>query len=356
MSIETLVTEALHDAADSRPVDVTALHARTRAAIAERGGAAAPAASSRRRTWVMASAAAGIVVAVGAGAALTGLLGQGPLGSDRVRDGAPAGGVEVATEFTCPAQGTTRFPSEDDDSFLPELTRGLQPAGEAKAAPLSAVEQTDDGAVLRLANADGSLASVVTFRRSGQGYERVAVTKCVNDASYADGGAPPLVTEGLPASPDALTADDLAPGAVKVVDRMTYDTVGLAKRHGAWAEPCERRLCLVAGTRTGTITTGPLPREPVPEDRTSQLTDPDDVVGQDVGLRLVAVYDSDDELSEVSWSDSAGRATSVEPVTAPGWSGQLFLILAPAQELDAVTVQPSDGGAATTYPAAEIRD
>lgn len=348
MNVESQLKDALQSAAESRQVDVHALHAHTKDRLAAR--VASPRRSPAIRTrppWTRVAVAAGVVAVLGVGAVLGGLVGLGPLQPDGDANDPMGETGKVARDFTCPAQQTSLI--RNDDSFLPGLTRGLEPDGEATVAPRWAVELTDDGPLLRLGNADGSLASVTTFRTSADGYEAVQVTKCSNESSDASGEAPPLVAEGLPQSAGALTAADLEPGAVKVVDRLTYDTAGLNKRHTVWAEPCGRRLCLVAGTRTDTITIDRLPTEPVPEDRSTQLADPDDVVGQDLGFRLVAVYDGEDALSGVSWvSRTTGRTTQVEPVTSDGWPGRLFLILAPDSELVLVTVHPS-AGLATSY-------
>ena len=63
--------------------------------------------------------------------------------------------------------------------------------------------------MLRLGNADGSLASVVTFREQpGGGFEAVEVTKCISASPNAAGDARPLI-EDLPRSENDLTAADL---------------------------------------------------------------------------------------------------------------------------------------------------
>ncbi|HSV39966.1 MAG TPA: hypothetical protein VLI04_14505, partial [Nocardioidaceae bacterium] len=227
-------------------------------------------------------------------------------------------------------------------SFLPELTDGLKPGGEAAGAPRWESEQVGSGAVLRLGNEDGSLASRVTFEETSKGFRPVRITKCTNDGAGAT--APlKLITEGLPGSPDALTPDDFEPGAIPVMDRMTYDVRGLAKRQTLWAGPCGMRICLVAGVKTA-FTRGTLKGDsPKPVDDSNQLANPDDAEGQDLGLRLIVVYDRADTLAAVSWDSFDGAINWVDPVAGGGWQGQLFLFMARDADLAVVTLHPNEG-------------
>ena len=126
------------------------------------------------------------------------------------------------------------------------------------------------------------------------------------------------------------------------MDRLTYDVRGLAKRHTMWAEPCGHTVCLIAGD-TNAFTRARLHASATsPVDSSSQLADPDDVVGQDLGLRLIAVYDRGDTLSRVSWDSYSGAITWVDPLRG-GWQGQLFLFPAPDDELAVVTLHPREG-------------
>jgi hypothetical protein len=341
---EERLRDGLGRAASAVDVDVHTLYAATRARLEE-----APPAASPWRTWVPAVvAAAAAVLVVAAGVAVV----------DRATEGARDLSVsgEVARAFTCPERRTTTFgPRNDDDSFLPELSSSLQPRGEAAVTDNWEVEPTDDGAVLRLGNADGSLASVTTFESRDGAYAAVAVTKCTNDLP-AGGEPAPLVTPGLPRSPRDATADDFAPGAVKVVDRLTYDTAGLARRQTVWAEPCGSQLCLRSGSpRTTSMTVALDGGAAVPTDLSEQLADPDDVVGQQLGLSLVALYDRTGDVADVQWSSYQGVTTSADVRDGDGWPGRLFLLLAPTSELEVVRVLPVQGEGHTYLPA-QLRD
>ena len=112
-----------------------------------------------------------------------------------------------------------------------------------------------------------------------------------------------------------------------------------------WAEPCGRAVCFVAGSRTGHTISHLKRGSPVPVDITDQLTDPDDVVGQHLGLRLVAVYDPRATLGAVSWDSYDGAIAWVDPLHGGGWPDQLFVFLAPDTDLAVVTLHPHNGEA-----------
>jgi hypothetical protein len=352
MRTEERLTRALHDEADARDVDVQDLYAATR----DRLGATSPV--RHRHGWVRPAVAAASVLAVAA----TGVAGTW-LMFDGVPGGEPATGPvssEVDDSFSCPAQKTIRFgPGNDDDSFLPALDRDRRPAGDAVGAPRH--EVVDEGGVtlLRLGNADGSLASVSTFRPDGDEWRRVEATVCTNHT----GNLVPVPEdyrlgdhEGLGSTEGQFTAADFPPGSVRVDDRASYDVAGLARRRSIWAEPCGRGVCLTAGAERTTITTGRVRPDPFrPEDRTSQLADPDDMVGKESAYRLFAVYDRDGELRRVSWDMKDGKISWVEPVEGGGWPGQLFLVLAPAVDFAVLTVHPRQGEG-RSFTAEQIRD
>ncbi len=351
MRIEERLTRALHDEADARDVDVQDLYAATR----DRLGATSPV--RRRHGWVRPALAAASVLAVAAtGVAGTLLMFDGVPGGDPATEA--TGGVDDT--FSCPAQHTIRFgPGNEDDSFLPALDRDRRPAGDAVGAPRH--EVVDEGGVtlLRLGNADGSLASVSTFRPDGDDWRRIEATVCTSDTGnlVPVPGADRLGDhEGLGSNEDQFTAADFPAGSVRVDDRASYDVAGLARRRSIWAEPCGRGVCLTAGTKKTTITTGRVRPDPFrPEDRTSQLADPDDMVGKESAYRLFAVYDRDGELSRVSWDAKDGQITWVEPVSGGGWPGQLFLVLAPTGDFGVLTVHPRQGEA-RNFSADQIRD
>lgn len=189
-----------------------------------------------------------------------------------------------------------------------------------------------DIATLRLGNEDGTLASTTTFQRVDGRYRWLMVTKCTNDPT-ADSSSVPLVVEGLEATEPGLRAQDVAPTATLVADRLTYDVVGLVKRITVYDYPCARRLCLEAGSNPGSRLTSSLPGSGAPADGTGLLSDPDDVMGIEPAELLVALYDTTGDLVEVSWSDKAGVQTEAKAAAAGEWSGQLFLVLAPPRVL-----------------------
>ena len=81
----------------------------------------------------------------------------------------------VSTTFTCPGQITVDDAGrKQDDSFLPSIDgprdisqeRIAQAAADEVGAPRYSYVENGDEATLRLGNADGSLASISTFRRT----------------------------------------------------------------------------------------------------------------------------------------------------------------------------------------------
>ena len=357
MRLEDRLGRALHEEAEAREVDVQRLYAETQERLAQRRGRSTGTAV-RPTGWSRpALVAAAVLAAAGAGWIAPGLV------EDVARRAEPAATVEGGVEdtFTCPAQDTIEFgPGNDDDSFIPEFPEGA--AGrfaESVGAPRYELEQDGDTATLRLGNADGTLASVSTLRRAGSTWEPVTASVCGNRPGNlvpVDGADRLGDHRGLGGEPGQLTAEDFPPGSVRVDMRNSYDVAGLVRRRSIWAEPCDRGVCLTAGSRTATITTGPVRPDPFrPEDRTEQLADPDDVVGQRSAYRLFAVYDRDGELARVSWDTKGGRVTWVEPIPGGGWPGQLFLVLAPSDDFGVLTVHPKEGEG-RNYTAEQIRD
>lgn len=346
MSQEQRVRAALRREAEKHEVDVAGLYTATRGRLAAEDVRARRRPRSPHRV-VLAAAAA--VVAVAAMGVAT------PLVADRLlADGSEPGGGPVDDYFSCPAQRTVDAARSDDDGFLPELSASGEPVGEAAGAPRDQVVVDEDRATLRLGNPDGSLASISTFEKVPGGYRLLDTTVCSNDP-VAGSSSLPLVDTGLGDSSSDLRAEDVAADAVLVLDRLTYDVSGLSKRITAYAYPCGLRVCVESGTRGGTITRSSLPRSATPVDLTSQLSDPDDVVGVESAQRLVALYDRDGSVAEVAWTDAVGTRTVVLQVDGASWPGQLFLVLAPTEALAGLDVRDADG-AVTTYDPAELRD
>ena len=333
MSANDDLRAAFDEAAAEHDVDVTAMYVATRLRLSE---ARADRSHKRETARTVLLAAAAVVV-------VTGIAVGSPTIADRLfadETTSPAG--EVDNGFTCPVQATTDFATSRDDSFLPELSGDGVPVWEEQAPALHAVEQSGSTALLRVGNADGTLASITTFERRGAGYRRVSVTKCVNEQPTG-AEPPPLVGNDLPETSSLLRPRDVAPDAVVIADRLTYDVAGLVKRIRILAYECDDRLCLEAGSRGGTVLRSRLPSTLRPVDLTQLLADPDDVVGVEPAQRLVAVHDRDGALAEVSWRDRAGGRTVVTPITVTGRSGRLFLVLAPTEALASVSIVDATG-------------
>ena len=265
--LEQRLRAGLEEAAQHHLVDLHTLHGATRERLAD-----ASTSSRRRRLRAVALLAAAAVVVAGATFVVTGVVDRS---SSLVTSDGSASAVD--DDFTCPSQVTIEHATSSDDSFIPQLSAAGRPAGEAAGAPTYEVVIDGDTAELRRGNADGTLASRTRFGETDAGYEPITTVTCSNAAGGpADDADLAAVQEGLPpASPQAFNFDDFAPGAVKVIDRMTYDASGLATRRTTWAEPCAAGVCLTSGSRDTTILTARLRGDAArPHDETSLLFRP----------------------------------------------------------------------------------
>ena len=347
MNIEERLTRALGDEAEQVDADVARMYAETMHRLAE---------PRVRRTgellWPLVVTVAVLALLVGSVAIIRhgGLRLIGPAGTSKV------GGV--STSFTCGGQISVGDAAgrKQDDSFLPSLDRGPQDAADAAGAPRYSYVENGDAATLRLGNADGSLASVSTFRRSSAGWELVTTTKCAAD----DGGI--LVPGDRPLRLGTRETTPYPAGswirnptsAVLVDDRSTYDVAGLARHRTMWASQCGRRICLVDGTPTGFVSTE-VKAAKAPADITSLLLEPDSMVGRTPSLVLWVVYDADRSVPSVEMRLRDGTTRAAERISGPGWRGRAYLALGRPGEVQSVQVRHR-GGATTTYPAKDITD
>jgi hypothetical protein len=336
--VEERLRAALRAEADGRPVDVAALQQRVESRLPERVRTRRlPAGRGRvgRAALPLLAAAAAAAAVAGTVAVVDRVRPEDPVGARQVQAG-------VADRFVCPSRGRTVFgPGNTDDSFLPELTDDLHPAGEAAVFPRYEVEPLGGRVRVRFGDKDGTLASVVVFRRTRDGYQPVTVTKCTNGPGprgpNADPDAPPPGSGG----PGQLTAADFPSGSVKLFDSVTYDVNGLPLLRSLWAESCGKTVCLVAGKQDSSIR-GRIPwRAEKPSDATNFLYDSDTIVGQRTGYRLVLYYDRDNSLVTVSWRAKGGGEGAGEPVSG-SW-GTLWAMVVPRDEFAGVKLYRVDG-------------
>jgi hypothetical protein len=346
MNVEERLTQALSDQAERIDADVQRMYAGTMRRVAK-----PRVRRSRGRLEPLLVTVAVLALLVGSVAIIQhrGLRVFGPAGTSKV------GGV--STSFTCEGQVKVGDAGrQQDDSFLPSLDSGPQAAADDADAPRYSYVENGDVATLRLGNADGSLASVSTFRRSSGGWDLVTTTKCAaGDGGILVPGDGPLrlgTRETTPYSAGSLVRDPAS--AVLVDDRSSYDVAGLAKHRTMWASQCGNRICLVDGTPTGFVSTE-IKAARAPEDITSLLLDPDSMVGRTPGLVLWVVYDADRSLSSVVMRLRDGTTLPAKPISGPAWRGRAFFALGRPEEVKSVQVRHRSG-ATTTYPAKDITD
>jgi hypothetical protein len=338
MSTEERLARSLHEEADSIEVDVSRLHAATRARLA-------PARRSRRQVWLRPAVAVVAVLAV-----VVGVVAVVRIGGDDPRDVAPAGTSKaggVATGFTCPGQVVVdQSGREVDDSFLPSLADGPRAAADDAGAPRYSYDRQRDKATLRLGNEDGSLASTAGFERVGNSWELRSTTKCSGlDRTILVPVRDPLhlgkrLSDPYPAK--GMTEGDQS---VLVDDRDYYDVAGLVQHRTIWAFPCQKVFCVAAGRPDSMITwTGEHPNRPVPEDLSQVFLPPDDTVGMRNPYGFWAVYDPHSEVRDVRTTAPLGGAgVAAVQVAQPGWPGRLYLLLAPWDEVKTIEVRTAVG-------------
>jgi hypothetical protein len=345
VNIEDRLTLALHEEADRTDVDVVALQAATHERLARRSR------TRLRFPSALAAAAAVAVVLVG-GITFMRVIRDADIGVlDRVTGTSVEGGV--ANAFTCPRTVTVDAAGRrSDDSFLPDISAGPRHAADAEGAPRYEFTSSGDRAVLRLGNADGTLASSATFRRHRGGWDLVTTTKCAG----ADGSI--LVPDTDPLRLGRRTATPY-PGekmvgrhAVLIDDRSYFDVAGLVRHRSMWAAPCDESLCLASGKPTSMLLDqAPPPRGERPDvrDISSMFLPPDDMVGRRNPFRTWLVYDPEGRDTRV-WARSASgrRVVEAKRITGPGWSGQAFVLLAPAGAAAEIVVDTADGSESTS--------
>jgi hypothetical protein len=312
---------------------------------------------ARPRRWLRTAApvlAAAVVVAVLAALALVRLDGVG-LDTGLSTDAPRRGGVD--TEFTCPEQITAdEARREGDDALVLDLEAGPAEAARLLGAPRYAYREDGERALLRLGNADGTLAATATFRRTDDGWALDTTRRCAGrDNGISVPGTEDLRLGRRETTPYGAEAFGLDPAtAVFVDDRSTYDQSGLARHRSVWADRCRRRVCVIGGTPTSHAI-AQIRSNAVPENVSGVLLDADAMVGRRATLALWAVYDADGRIASVTGEHRDGSTRSAEVVRGPRWAGRLLLLLDDPREVRRVTVRQSDG-ATVHYRPEQIAD
>lgn len=343
MTVEERVSRALREQAETVDVDVARLHAATVRATRHRRPRPRRGAVVLLLTTVVALAAA----VLGAAMLIQGSRTEVP--SDPVPDR-----TSVARAFTCPRQITVDDAGRRvDDSFLPSLRGGPAAAATEVGAPRYGYSEAGRTATLRLGNSDGSLASLSTFRRTGDGWDLITTRKC----AAADGGVQvPGAGNGRLGVHESTPypADDMVENpdqAVLIDDRSSYDVAGLVRHRSMWVSPCGRSLCLASGTPTAMLM-DTVRADGLPRDVSSMLVDPDDSEGRPKPWGLWIVADPGRTVVGVHATTRAGREVEAVRHRGPRWSGQVYVVLARAETVATLTVQQVEGS--RTYPKGDI--
>jgi hypothetical protein len=346
MSVQKRLGKALQDEADRIDVDLPRLYAQTRDRL--------PTGAPRRRIALLVPVlVAALVLTVLGGIAVL-RLGHDS-GSPRPADAPVEGGVDV--QFTCPAQITAdEARRKVDDALVLDLSAGPAEAARLLRAPRYTYDESGDRALLRLGNADGSLAATATFRRRDGSWVLDTTRRC----SGENGGISVPGTDELrlgrrDATPYPAHRFSLDPAtAVFVDDRTTYDQTGFAQHRTVWAAPCGRRVCVVGGTPTS-YAIGEIRPDLAPENISGVLLDADAMVGRRAGLVLWAVYDASGGVASVTAVHRDGSTRPADVVRGPGWTGRLLLLVDVPDRVASVRVRHADG-TVEDYSPADIAD
>lgn len=354
MELEQRLKDALDQEASNREVDLQALYAGARTRIT----ASAPRNRSRGGRWLppvlVAASVAGIVGAMV-------LLATLPTdNADSLpADGLVEGGVESA--FTCPdlfVYDWTRPETIEDDAFVASLEGGPATQAALHQAPRFAYDEAGDRAFLRFGNADGSLGMLTQFQRVDGAWAPVRTELCAGP----DGSVGVPVEDelrlgrhaGAPYPVNALGGPKN--GGVLLDDRELYDSAGLVRHRSLYAEPCDRWVCVKAihspgsgmSTRIKTTDAG------VPLDLHSMFWPPDEMVGKPSTLSFVVLHDPSGDVAAVRAKLADGSDVDARRISDGPWAGRLYALLAPADQLREVVVEPSGDGPARRYLPSEL--
>ena len=265
----------------------------------------------------------------------TGAGGVSLLAGDDDPTAAPPGtdSGAVSDDFTCPAQHTIDFASDDQDEFLAgELDELGGPRKFAKEydAPRYEFVGAGDTATLRLGNADGSLGSITTYRKTGDGWEPVTAQVCTGA-----GGSPgsPTAEElrlgqhGIEPWPrdEMLSGDEIRTG-VFIDDRPTYNYAGIIDTHRSiWVTPCGNRMCWNSGRPDSSVFAHwPPDDRPAVRDVSGIFFVPDDMVGRVNPFGMWAVYDRQGAVESLAVTLRDGTQLTGQRFTSPTWDGAAF--------------------------------
>lgn len=352
MNVEDRLSRALGEEASRRDVDVTGLWAHTRRRLVEERP------PRRARVIVLAAAAVSVVVGVGGlGVAAMDRLGLVDVGVPLAGSGPSEGGV--ADSFLCEDTFTYPWhrPGYVEDYLVVSLDGGPDAEAERQSAARYEFDQRDDRAVLRLGDQEGRLLMVSEFRRRDGAWEPVRTEVCTgSEGSIAvptenEWTLGPHDAEPYPAGP--LVGEDGGP--VLLDDRSYYDGSGRTRHRSFYAAACGDRLCLAAGEPTSMVVDD-LEYGLKPYDARSMFFPPDELVERTHPYGLWLLYDTEDLVLRVAAELEDDTRVKAQIFRSPKWDGRLFALLAPYEEVRAVTVEratasePGPSGSGTYRP------
>ena len=358
MRIEERLGRALHDAADAREVDVPLLHDRVRSRVGHPPRAVRRPARRSSGPLLLAAAVVAVVVVV---------TGISLLGGPPPALGPATGGVTAPVEggigdtFTCPATTTydwTRPETVTNEYFAASLLGG--PEAQARTHEAARYDYREDGdrAYLRFGNADGSLATLSEFTREGDAWVRRRTEVCTGaDGSVAVPVDAPLTLGRKGAAPYPardLSAYPASGESVLLDHRGYYDGIGLVRHRSIYATPCARRICVTAGEPGAHTTLRAQPHDGLlPHDSAFLFLPLDEMAERRNPYGFWLLWDTEDGVDEASVELRDGTVLPAQRFRGDGWSGTLHALVAPYDEVEAVTVDEA-GGETVRYRPEEL--
>jgi hypothetical protein len=356
MNIEERLSEALHQEAENREVDLHALYAPTRARLdddAKRTG------RRRHRPGLLVAAVVAGVLAVGGGAAVLddGLRGRLGFITGELVEHEPAREAPVDDTFTCPHQLTaTGFGTPEIFGDGPDFGVGAFGAERFEFIPRG------QRAVLQVGTADGTLTSRVQLRNHQGSWVLDSYERCTgpNGSEVPVQGRFELGAHGreIPQAPRPLSESKPYLGGgpptssiVALDDRPMYNRVGIVEWRTIYAYETRNGLTfmdVLDGQETG-----------------GTPTDIGDPPRNWFGQGFIPAYESKEQMR--GWNVFGGWAYySTEPATLTArlkdgsaveakryrgddWQGTLHALLVPADQIDVVVLE-RDGQRKTFKP------
>ena len=338
MSIEERLTRALEEEADQIEVDVVRLLGVTRGRLTTKLDV------RRRRTGRSVLAAAAVAV-IATGAAGVSLL----TGDDDPTSTPGTDSGAVSDDFTCPAQHTIDFATDDQDEFLAsELDElgGPRKFAEEYDAPryeFVASRRPGDPPPRERRRIIGQHHDLPQGRRRLGTRHRAGVHRRRRQPGRSDGRraeARPARESSHGRATKMLSGDEIRTG-VFIDDRPTYNYAGIIDTHRSiWVTPCGNRMCWNSGRPDSSVFAHWPPDDgPAVRDVSGIFFLPDDMVGRVNPYGMWSVYDRQGAVESL-FGHAARRDSADRPAIHKSGLGRSRVVRRPGSVVGRAVRRP----------------